>query len=198
MQTFFSAVRPVFNGRMSQSQVDGIKQIHGKCLDENIDRQGTAYCLATSFHETGRQMQPVREGFATSDHSAVRIVTRMFERGRINTNYAKADPVTGKNYFGRGHVQLTWKKNYQRAGEKLGLDFVNFPELVLEPNISVEILVVGMKEGWFTGVNLDDVSEPLTSDPDFTNDRKIVNGRDRAKEIARVAEVFYKALESVM
>ena len=198
MHTFFSTIRPIFNDRMSQLQVDGIQQILGTCRDENIDRQGTAYCLATSFHETGRRMQPVREGFTSSDEQAIRIVTNMHAKGRIRTNYALPDPVTGKSYYGRGHVQLTWLDNYRRLGDELGYDFVNHPEKVLESAISVQILVRGMKKGLFTGIKLDDVSEPLTSDPDFENDRLIVNGRDRAKKIAQVAGVFYKALESII
>ena len=54
---------------------------------------------------------------------------------------------------------------------------------------------MGMRDGLFTGKSLDDVSEP--GKPDFTNDRVIVNGRDRAKEIAKISDVFYEALADV-
>lgn len=195
MQRFFSIVRSLFSGSMSQAQVDGINLILGVCRDEELSRQATAYCLATSFHETGRRMQPVREGFASTDKGAVKAVTRLYQKGRISTNYALPDPQTGESYFGRGHVQLTWKTNYRKMGEELGYDLVRHPHLALVPNISAHILVRGMKKGLFTGVSLDDVSEPLTSEPDFTNDRKVVNGYDRAEKIAQYADVFYDALE---
>ncbi|ACE93042.1 hypothetical protein AMC90_CH04053 [Rhizobium phaseoli] len=60
---FFSCVpRAPFGGSLWQSQVDGLNKI----LDE-WERRGLsdvrwlAYMLATTFHETGGKMQPVRE-----------------------------------------------------------------------------------------------------------------------------------------
>lgn len=38
----------------------------------------------------------------------------------------------GAKYKGRGFVQLTWKNNYRRAGEFIGLDLVSNPDLVEE------------------------------------------------------------------
>jgi putative chitinase len=58
----YAAVRASF-GALTQSQVDGFNEI----LDEWERRGGgdlrhLAYMLATVWHETGRKMQPVREG----------------------------------------------------------------------------------------------------------------------------------------
>ncbi|HEY4063456.1 MAG TPA: chitinase [Puia sp.] len=39
-------------------------------------------------------------------------------------------PVTGKSYFGRGPMQLTYAYNYGLAGEELGLPLLTQPELV--------------------------------------------------------------------
>lgn len=38
-----------------------------------------------------------------------------------------------KNYHGRGMLGLTWRRNYERAGEALGYDYVGDPSMVAEP-----------------------------------------------------------------
>ena len=197
-EKFYNIVRDqLFVGGFNPSQMKGMNLVIAECRTMRVNRQGAAYCLATAYHETGSRLIPVREGFANSNKSAIRAVTGLFDKGRISRNYALIDRETGQSYFGRGLVQLTWKSNYERAGNALDLDLVNNPDLMLDPAISARVLVRGMRDGWFTGVSLDDVSEPQTSTPDFTNDRKIVNGSDRAKLIADYADSFYEALADV-
>lgn len=197
-KNFYNTIRPMFpKGRMTAEHVNGVNTILGECRAARLSRQHAAYCLATAFHETGARMQPVREGFCKTDAGSVRAVTRLFEKKIIKRNYALRDPQTGKSYYGRGLVQITHKANYEKAGRLLGVDLVNDPDLALDTNVSAQILVLGMRDGWFTGVKLDDVSEPESSAPNFRNDRKVVNGRDRADMIARYAETFYAALNDV-
>ena len=38
--------------------------------------------------------------------------------------------MTGKTYFGRGPIQLSWNFNYGPAGEAIGFDGLNSPETV--------------------------------------------------------------------
>lgn len=38
-----------------------------------------------------------------------------------------------KNYHGRGMLGLTWRRNYERAGEALGYDYVGDPSMVSQP-----------------------------------------------------------------
>ena len=91
----------------------------------------------------------------------------------------------GKDYYpyiGRGFVLLTWEENYLRAGEKVDEDLVGFPDMALEPDIAAAVMFDGMEEGWFTGVSLFDYFNDTTDDP--VNARRIINGTDRASEIA--------------
>lgn len=44
-----------------------------------------------------------------------------------NTTYPCA---SGKTYYGRGPIQLTWNYNYGAMGEHIGVDLLNNPELV--------------------------------------------------------------------
>ncbi len=61
-----------------------------------------AYTLATVYHETAYQMQPVEEYGKGAGHE-----------------YGIPDPITGKAYYGRGDVQVTWKYNYERLSKLL-------------------------------------------------------------------------------
>jgi predicted chitinase len=45
---------------------------------------------------------------------------------------AKCPCAAGKSYYGRGPIQISWNYNYCSAGEALGYDLVNQPELVAQ------------------------------------------------------------------
>jgi hypothetical protein len=62
------------------------------------------------------------------------------------------------------------------------------PELALDPAVAVKVAVTGMREGWFTGKKLDDFITLSTSN--FVGARKIINGMDKAKEIAALARLY--------
>jgi predicted chitinase len=130
-----------------------------------------AYVLATVEHETARTFRPLEE----------------YGRGKGRT-YGKPDPQTGKIYYGRGYVQLTWKRNYQRYSEILGIDMVNRPELACDPNVALFVLVHGMRHGNFTGASLPRyINQRVT---DYYNARRVVNGTDRAQHIANLARKY--------
>ncbi len=146
--------------------------IIGVCRKHGLLRNQAAYVLATAYWETARTMKPVRE-------------------------YGGEKYLQGKPYYpyvGMGYVQLTWEANYRKASQKLGVDFVANPKLLLEPQYSAEILVLGMKEGWFTGKKLSDYITLQRSD--FVNARRIVNGTDKAQEIANLAREYDALLKA--
>lgn len=104
----------------------------------------------------------------------------------------------GIRYRGRGFVQLTHLSNYQYWSQRLareypGIDLVNNPERAAEPEIAVKILVRGMRDGTFTGYKLSDYINSTTTD--FYNARRIVNGLNRANEIARNAQRYLAILQ---
>jgi putative chitinase len=168
---FFAAVRAnPFGGKLSQSQVQGLNAILD-AAPKGIDPKHLAYCLATAFHETSRTMQPIEE----------------YGRG-------KGKPYGVGGWYGRGYVQLTWSANYAKAGEKLGIPLVAKPSLALQPDVAAQIMFVGMAEGWFTGKKLADYFPPGAPEADPVGARRIINGTDKAKEIAAYYRAFLLAI----
>ncbi|MBX2904406.1 MAG: hypothetical protein KF744_00105 [Taibaiella sp.] len=175
---FYSTVRSnLFHGKLKQAHVNGMNAI----LDEweknysNADDRFLAYMLATTFHETATTMQPIEE----YGHG----------KGRA---YGKPDAITGKVYFGRGFVQLTWKANYEKFAKLLKVDLVIQPELALSLDISTKVLFIGMTKGLFTGKKLSDYFDGAKED--WANARRIINGTDKAQLIAGYGRIFYGAI----
>lgn len=187
---FYAGVRPLFGGELTQDQVNGFEVI-GEAWDKAGDGnlRHLAYILATCKHETANTMQPVRETLAKTDAKAKEILTKSWKAGKLS--WVKSDYWSG-GFFGRGFVQLTHKANYQKAGDKLGLDLVANPSKAMIPEVAALILVRGMLEGWFTGKKLSDFKS------DFVSARAVVNGSDRATLIAGYAYHFLEALQAAV
>jgi putative chitinase len=177
-QKFFAGIRQQpFSGKLTTGQVSGTSAI----LDEwerrkqLSDLRWLAYMLATTKWETDHTMQPIKEGGGLA--------------------YLKS-----KRYYpwyGRGYVQLTWDYNYkkmtkllQAAGFKT--DLMANPELALDPDVAAFVMFEGMIGGVFTGKKLADYfSKDKT---DWLNARRIINGTDKAAEIAAIAKAFFTDL----
>ena len=115
-----------------------------------------------------------------------------FKNSSKNTAYLFSD--FPHLYYGRGYVQLTWFDNMEKASKKLGHDFLHNPDDVMKKEYAIQILLTGMKEGWFTGKKLSDYI--YQSKKDYIIARRIINGTDKAKQIANIAIIFEKALRS--
>ncbi len=195
---FYTAVRrSLFGGSLTQAQVDGIDRlVSAFTLYGTGDRRHLAYGLATSFHETGKRMEPVREGFAETDAGARAAVAKLFKAGKISANYALPN-AAGLSFYGRGDVQLTFERNYVEMGRLLGLPLAANPDLVLDPAVSARVMWEGLlrgasNRGDFTGKALEDY---IAGDRcDYVGARRTVNGTDRAEDIAGYARAFESAL----
>lgn len=154
----------------------------------------TAYALATAYHETASTMQPVKERGGTAYFTRLYDVTGARPQRAVAMGNSCAGD--GPRYCGRGYVQLTWKDNYRKAGEKCGADLVADPDLAMRPDIAATILRRGMEEGWFTGRRFIDYLPAIgTARPaQYREARRIINGTDRAERIAGHAKAFEAAL----
>lgn len=190
-------------GSLDQGEVDGCNAIMAACGHAGWPIGDVAYALGTAFHETGGTMQPIAEYGGTA------YFTRMYD---ITVRPTKAKelgnlrPGDGARYRGRGYVQLTGGGNYAKADRKLkalGIlraeeSLVDSPELVMRPDLAAAIMVLGMREGWFTSRDLDDdiPRQGLATLPQFVRSRDIINGSDKADKIAREAMAFQAALDA--
>jgi len=195
---FFDGVKANFATGLEQDQVDGFEILLGEGEKRNVNTEWIAYILATAWHETGFTMQPVRETFAKSDAQAIARLDNAFKTGRLGS---VKTPYWRDGWFGRGYVQLTWKKNYENMGKWLGVDLVADPSKAMDPKVAAAITYEGMLRGMFTAKKLSDFLDGVdeTDEKDFAEfktARKIINGTDKAADIAKYAVKFEKALRA--
>lgn len=191
---FFTAFESQFNRQLNSSQKQGYNAIFDYWDKSNLDdNRWLAYVLATAFHETGEDMQPVREGFASTDQGSINAVTSLFNRGIIGENYSLPE-ANGNSYFGRGLVQITWGDNYKKLGQAIGIGnkLYDNPSLALDMDITVKLLFVGMVKGLYTGHTLQKYF--FDDRTDWFNARKIINGLDKAPLIEGYGQKFFKCL----
>lgn len=189
--------RSPFGGRLTTAQVRGVEIILKVWEATGLtDLRFLAYILATAFHETAATMLPVRETLAPNDAKAIAILDRAFAAGRLSqvkSPYWRLDK-DGKSWLGRGFVQLTHRKNYERASRLVGVDLVANPALAMDIEIAARILVEGMIAGLFTGRKLDDFFNVMDDDPEGA--RRIINSTDKAKLIAAHYAAILGALKA--
>lgn len=181
-QAFFHRIRPGLFKKLSAAQVVSVEAIFDQWEYYGLtDIRWLAYMLGTAYWETARTMLPIRE----------------YGKGK-GRKYGVKHPKTGQIYYGRGFVQLTWYDNYLKMGKLLGIaDLVTNPDRALEPAIATEIMFEGMTTGKsfagdFTGKHLGLYFNTKANDP--VGARRIINGNDKAKEIAAIYEKFLAAL----
>ena len=166
-ETFFDSVRTsLFGGAMAQPQVDGMEAILAAW--ENYleplgwDRRWLSYALATTYHETAQEMQPIEE----------------YGKG-AGQPYGEVDEETGQTYYGRGFVQLTWRDNYVRADREL--EFSGDESLewhadnALKPDVAARVMFRGMSQAWFRPPNDFEHYFHATTE-DAYGAREIING----------------------
>jgi hypothetical protein len=171
---FWNAARPIFKGP-NQPQVNGTNTILDgfEARYPGGDIRWCAYWLATPFEETGRTMQPVREAYWLSE--AWR---------KANLRYYP--------FYGRGLVQVTWEENYKALSPIVGRDLVASPDDALIPSVAATAMFYGMEHGMFGGTGIAYWFNATKDDP--VGARHLVNGTDRAQEIADTYAQFLGAL----
>ena len=160
-----------------------------------------AATLGQIHWETGGRLEPVLEAFAADRRQSAEKLQAAYEAGRLSwvkTPYWLPDE-SGQIAVGGGDIQLTHRRNYVFAEERLrarfgrafGLD--RDYDRILDPAISAHVAFAGMIEGWFRPCRLADF---LDADGrlDYRAARNIVNG-DTARVGDRI-EAYCRAYEA--
>jgi len=215
-QAFYGALRQrasgVFGTSLSQGQVDGMEAILDEASRRNTPLPHLAYMLSTAYHETGHKMVPNVENLNYTSAARIRAVwpsrfptaasAQPFVRnpkglankvynGRMGNRLGSDD---GWNFRGRGLPHLTGRDNYAKGSQVAGVDLVANPERALDLPIAVKVFFDGMARGWYTGRKMSDYLDK--SPPDYREARRIVNGLDKAAELAAHARAFEAALKA--
>lgn len=165
-QLFFDTVRSsVFKGKLSDTQVSGI---------ENIITYRDTQWPKMSNDELAYLLATV----AWETAWTMQPIREMGGEAYLRS----------KKYYpwvGEGLVQVTWEENARKFGATKPGDLLKWP-------IALRAAFDGMIKGMFTGKKLADYIGD--GKRDYVNARRIINGTDKAREIAKIAESFRSAL----
>lgn len=219
---FWTIVRPMFSGKLSNAQVAGIKAILSAASHHPIS--WVAYELATAFHETGGKMAPNRENMnysvaglratfgrhrisdadcrkygrsksQSANQVAIANIVYGGEFGR--TQLGNVMPGDGWKYRGGGMCHNTGRRNAERADQDMGLGgaYLANPDVILDIDIAAREMVTGMETGRYSGKNLARyLGKERADHDDFMAARPIINGMDRADDVADHAMKFQNGL----
>ena len=128
---------------------EGYTTVAGALVESNItDPEEQAMAIAQLGHESGNFSQ-LEENLNYSADALLRVFGRYFPTRAEAERYARnpeaianrvyggrmgnRDPGDGWKYRGRGFIQLTGRNNYEMVSQALGVDYVNNPDLLTEP-----------------------------------------------------------------
>lgn len=149
---------------------------HGRSKDGfGIDRDSSARLIVQTALKNG-VVNPAQIAYmlATAQHESENFTAPDEHYGRDQAR--KLNYRGGEEYFGRGYAHLTHVDNYEKFDRLLALDgkLVASPRLAKDPEIAAKVLVIGVRDGIFTGKRLDRYINE--SSHDFYNARRTVNG----------------------
>ncbi|CAN6362794.1 unnamed protein product [Urochloa humidicola] len=104
----------------------------GTTGDEDTRKREIAAFLAQTSHETTGGWATAPDGRYAWGYCFKEEINPAFDYCQPSTQWPCAP---GKRYYGRGPIQLSWNYNYGPAGEAIGVDLLNDPDLVADDTI---------------------------------------------------------------
>lgn len=187
---------------ISAKEFEGCEALLRACVQYKLPIAQVAYVFGTAWLETNGTMQPVREAYWLDDKAREAYLFRMYDIEGARPDKAKElgniHPGDGVKFGGVGFVQSTGRSNAQKLGKVLGLPLEEKPELMERADVAATAMVVGMRDGLFTGRPMSrtlPARGPATH-AQFKVSRPIVNGTDRDGDVADAAVAFQTALQA--
>lgn len=100
-------------------------------------------------------------------------------------SYLKSKPYYP--WIGEGLVQVTWEKNHRKFGATKPGQMLTWPK-------ALDAMFRGMRDGMFTGKKLSTYFNATKDDP--INARRIINGTDRADDVAGYHRDYLEAIKA--
>lgn len=187
---FYSGFRPYFReiaGKaLTPEQVENLEFLLSSFENSNwfsSDIRLTAYALATIHVET--YIPRTNSRYAPVTEAGGRAYFNRYDKSsnpRKARELGNTEVGDGYRFRGRGFIQITGRKNYEHFGIE------DEPDRALESVVAFNIMEHGMRDGTFTGKSLEDFIND--EECDYTGARRVINGQDRAREIAGYARNF--------
>lgn len=214
----------LFQGVLTTPQVQGMNEILKASAAEGLATSWTSYVLATAYHETGQAMAPNRENMNYSEASLLqkyhgRITPAQAKKYGRNAdhpadqkmianiiyggdwglnNLGNTLPNDGWMMRGGGMDHCTGRRNYTLVDRDLGLKgaLLHDTDGMLDVNIAARAIVTGMCRGRYTTKKLATYlpTDHLARVDQFVPARRIINGLDRAGDVAAYAIKFQSGL----
>jgi hypothetical protein len=191
-QTFAAGTMPLSDESTDNLRklIVGINEYYGEG-GEQANIYEVAYMLATARHETyqfttgeyfSEKPEVGRISYFDKYDPVLASTAALRDIAKKNGNIEEGD---GFKYRGRGCVHLTWKNNYQKFSNILGVDFASNPDAAGKFVYAVPIMIIGMKAGLFTGSKIS--THINSSSINYRSARRVINGLDEADLIASYA-----------
>ena len=136
------------------------------------DRRAVLAALATIRAEAA-PFKPLNEGlsrFNTTENG------HPFDKYDTRSDLGNQGAPDGERFKGRGFVQLTGRANYQKYGQKIGIDLVADPDAANKPDIAARLLALFIKD-------CQDRMIKALEAKRFDEARKLVNGGSHGLDV---------------
>lgn len=176
---FFDAItNEMFGGKLSDRQVESVNAILDECVEQEVfDIRHVAYILAEAYHNSHRPLHPESER-----------LTPVIE----NMSLANLRGKPYWPYFIRGFTQLKGRHKYIAEGDRMRLDLLYNPDLMLDIKIAANSLVYCLTHGVLTGRKLGDYI--FGSHCNYNKCRRVIDGTKDRLLVSRYAMQFERLL----
>ena len=166
-----------FNTSTPENKINSIRSAC-QLFDITMNEQ-QAYILATVEHETHDTFDPVEEKYFISSDWNIAEAWR-----KANLPYYP--------WYGRGHIQTTFEKNYIYFSNLMGIDFIADPKQMLVPVNSLYIMAYAFVSGYFnTDDNYKSLNQYINNQKiDYIGARYLINVQDEAAYIASLVPKY--------